>query len=143
MKFDLDAIDTKTLADEGVLMVVKKVGSTEPLIARNGEPVSLRILGPDSDKYREMSRRQIQKRLRRLEGGKAAEIDLDEAEQDTLDILVACTAGWQNIFTPEGNEIPYSADAARVLYAKYPVLREQVDAFATQRANFLKASSGS
>jgi|694.fasta_scaffold32802_7 hypothetical protein len=143
MKFDLDAIDTKTLADEGVFMAVKKVGSDEPLMARNGQPVRLRILGPDSDRYREISRRQIQKRLRRYEGGKAQEIDLDEAERDTLDILVACTVGWENVFTPEGNEIPYSEAAARALYTNYPVLREQVDAFATSRANFMKASSGS
>lgn len=143
MQFDLDAIDTKTLADEGVLMTVKKVGSSDPLIARNGQPVKLRILGPDSDRYREISRRQIQKRLRRYEGGKQQEIDIEEAESDALDILVGCTVGWENFFTPEGNEIQFSESAARILYAKYPVLREQVDQFASSRQNFMKASSGS
>lgn len=143
MKFDLDAIDTKTLADEGVFMVVKRIGVDAPLIARNGQPVRLRLLGPDSDRYRAISRRQIQKRLRRYEAGKPQEIDLDEAEKDTLDILVACTIGWENVFTPEGNEVPFSEAAALALYTSYPVLREQVDGFATSRANFTKASSGS
>jgi hypothetical protein len=65
MKFDLPQIDTKSLADTGVLMTVKQFDGDEPLIAKNGEPVRIRLRGPDSDVYREFSRKQIQKRFAR------------------------------------------------------------------------------
>lgn len=144
MKFDLDAIDTKTLADEGVDMVVKKIGSDEPLLARNNKPVTLTLLGPDSDVYREQTRAQVRKRLLRTTnkpGGGFSELDLLEADGDALDLMVACTVGWKNVLDTDGKPVEFSRDAVRALYTGYPVVREQADAFIVDRTRFIKASS--
>lgn len=141
MNFDLDAIDTKSLSDAGVDMPVKRMNTDEPLIAKNGKPVSIKLLGPDSDMYREFTRRQVQKRFAKASDTKSLDkIDFEEVESDTLDLLSSCTIGWSNVLDKDGNEIAFTRETARVLYANYPVLREQVDSFVANRANFLRAS---
>jgi hypothetical protein len=143
MNFDLAEIDTKTLSEQGVPMIVKRLESPEPLIARNGKPVTLMVLGPDSHVYRDFTRRQVRKRLARMnDPSKLAEIDFDEADAETLDLLASCTVGWENVLDTDGKAIAWSAENARKLLAAYPVVREQVDTFVAARANFIKASSG-
>lgn len=141
MQFDLAQVDTKTLAETGVDMPVKSLDG-KPLVARNGEQVAITVLGSDSTKYRSLTRVQVRKRLDAMAGGKTiTETDMDETEQDVLDVLTACTVGWKNVLDTEGNPIPYTTDNVRKLYAAYPVIREQVDAFISNRANFIPASS--
>ena len=141
MKFDLPQIDTKSLADTGVLMTVKQFDSDEPLIAKNGEPVRIRLRGPDSDVYREFSRKQIQKRFARGNDPKRInDLDMEEVEKDSLDMLAAMTVGWENVLDTDGTEIAFSTEVARALYVSYPVVREQVDTFVANRRNFLRAS---
>ena len=65
MKFDLPQIDTKSLADTGVLMTVKQFDGDEPLIAKNGEPVRIRLRGSLAATTRSGSTTSIWKRLRR------------------------------------------------------------------------------
>jgi hypothetical protein len=141
MKFDFPEVDTRTLSNEGVTMNVRRLNSDQPLIARNGQPVTLRLLGPDSDVYRSATRAQVQKRLSRADNTKKlSEVDFEEYERDSLDMLAAVTVGWENVLTPDGEPIPFSTENVRSLYAAYPVVREQVDAFVANRAHFLKAS---
>lgn len=141
MKFDLPQIDTKSLADAGVWMTVQQFDGNAPLLARNGQPVRILLRGPDSDVYRDHTRRQIQKRLARGNDPKRAnEVDLAEVEADALQLLAACTIGWENVLDPEGTAIPCTPEAAFLLYVNYPVLREQVDEFVANRRSFLMAS---
>ena len=142
MNFDLAEIDTKSLSDSGVDMVVHKIGTLEPLLAKNGKPVSITLLGPDSDVYRDQSRVQVKKRLSRTTDVKSlSEIDLVEADQDALNLIVACTVGWKNVLNTDGKPVEFSKEAVRELYEKYPVVREQADAFIVDRMRFIKASS--
>ncbi|CAB4130458.1 hypothetical protein UFOVP119_82 [uncultured Caudovirales phage] len=142
MNFDLDGIDTKTLSDSGVKMQVMKFGTSEPLKARNGGLVMLTVRGPDSDTYRQYTRAQVNKRLQRqADERKAREVDFDEVDTDSLTLLVNSTMGWENVLDTDGNPIPFTKENCTALYRNYPVLREQVDAFISNRANFLKASS--
>lgn len=142
MNFDLAEIDTKTLSDKGVDMVVTKLNSDEPLLAKNGKPVTIIVLGPDSDVYRDISRTQVKKRLRQqADNKKIGDIDLEDIESEALAMMVSCTVGWKNVLDLEGKEIPFTAEGARSLYSNYPIVREQVDAFVVNRAHFIKASS--
>ncbi len=143
MQFDLAKVDTKTLSEAGVDMPVKTMDG-EPLVARNGQPITVRLLGPDSNKYRALTRAQVRKRMAAMADGKVtlSEAEFEETERELLDILVACTVGWSNVLDTEGAEIPFAEDNVRKLYSNYPVVREQVDTFLANRANFLRASSG-
>ena len=142
MNFDFAEIDTKTLSDSGKDMIVKHIGLDKPLLAKNGEPVAITLLGPDSDVYREQSRIQVKKRINRSTDLKSlSEIDLAEADRDGLDLVVACTIGWKNVFDTDGKPVKFTKEAALELYTKYPVIREQADAFIVDRVRFIKASS--
>lgn len=142
MDFALDSIDTRTLSETGVDVAIHKLNSTEPLLAANGTPVTIKVLGPDSSKYRALSRSNIRKRLSKMaENKQTTDADLDENESDALDMLAACTVGWVGVLNTKGEPIECTVENARKLYEAYPVVREQVDGFIGERANFLKASS--
>jgi hypothetical protein len=143
MEFALDGIDTKTLSESGVDVVIKKLNSNEPLKAANGEIVSIKVLGPDSGKYRSLSRTQIRKRLAKRAAGNTefTDADMDETDHDAMEILAGCTVGWNGILDKAGKPIPCTPENALKLFENYPVVREQVDLFISERANFLQASS--
>lgn len=142
MQFDFAQIDTKTLAETGVEMPVRLLDG-KPLIARTGEPVSITLLGSDSNQYRALTRAQVRKRMEQLAGGNRTltDADMDENDREVLDVLVACTVGWKAVLDTSGTPIPFDADNVRKLYVAYPVVREQVEAFISNRANFIPASS--
>lgn len=143
MQFDLAQVDTKTLAETGVNMPVKSLDG-RPLIARNGQPVVITLLGSDSAKYRSLTRVQVRKRMEQMAGNKhnvLTEADMDETDRDVLDVLVACTVGWSNVLDTSGQDIPFGEDNVRKLYGAYPVVREQAESFISDRANFIQPSS--
>lgn len=142
MDFDLDALDTKTPSENGVDMPVRDLKG-EQMTDKNGKKVSIRVKGPDSDTYRRMTRLQIRKRMERSAKGEKLDDDADaEAnENDAIEIMAACTVGWQGINDKGGNPIPCSPQNATTLYKRYPTIRDQIDVFISSRANFSPVSS--
>jgi hypothetical protein len=61
---------------------------------------------------------------------------LEDLERDGIELTVACTTGWKNMVIDE-QEIPFSVENARKVYTQYTWIREQVDGFVNDRANFL------
>lgn len=131
---DLAILDTATLADEGVPMEVLTLDGT---VLRDdaGNAVTITLLGADSAKVRNRQRMEIDKRLKR---GNRAKSSAAEIEENGIDLLAFCTVGWSGMKF-KGEEVPFSADNARKLYTALPALRDQVDAFVGDRANFTKA----
>lgn len=82
-----------------------------------------------------ISDRRLQKRFSK---GKA-KFNSAEMLEDGLELLVACTKGWKHIKI-SGVVLPFSEENSRMLYTKYPWIREQVDTFVNDRANFLGES---
>ena len=83
---------------------------------------------------------------RRLQVRGRSKITAQEVETDTIELLVALTAEWGTI--KDGAEAPdpeFSKDLVRRIYSdpENVELRNQVDEFAADRANFTKASSTS
>lgn len=138
MEFALDALETKTLSEAGVEVTIRRLDNGQPLIDRNGHPVKIRVLGPDSERYRRLTRDQVRKRLSAAAAGEKFD---DTSDEDALEILVACTCGWSGIYSPDGNPVSLNAESVRALYTQFPAIRDQVDRFITNRVNFIKASS--
>lgn len=137
--FDLDLIDTKTRSEAGVAMPVKALDGT-PLVNSKGEPVELIVKGPDSADYIRLVRAQIKKRMAR--SGVPTEEQTAEDEADLVELLVSVTLGWNGVLEKgKKDALAFSADACRKLYQGFPVIRDQVDAFISSRANFTLASS--
>jgi len=133
-EMDLSALDTTTLADEGVAMEVLGVDGTV-LRDEAGNAITIKLLGADSEKVRKRQRMEIDKRLKR---GNRAKSSAAEIEENGIDLLVFCTVGWSGVKF-NGEEMPCNAENARKLYTALPALRDQVDAFVGDRGNFTKA----
>jgi len=72
-------------------------------------------------------------------GRRGVSITADELDNDSLDLLAACTLGWSG-FVVDGSELECNTENARRLYRQFPWLREQAQQYIDDRANFLKTS---
>lgn len=132
---DLSIFDSVTHANEGAELVL-----LHP-ITQEETDVKIRLLGSDSDEYRALSKKrfeQMQRKAKMLKGkNKANEIDLDEAEEQAHDLLARMTVSWEGV-EEDGQAVHCSVDNAKMIYGKYPTIREQVEKFIADRSNFIK-----
>jgi hypothetical protein len=144
MDFALDGIDTLRGSVAGAPLTVAGIDG-RPLLNSKGEPHVITLLGPDSPVYQRLVHQQTQKRIDAAAAahakGETAPADPEEAKADAIDVMARCTKGWTGFLDRQGAPIEFSVDAARQLYTRFPVIREQVDSFIVQRRNFLPVSS--
>lgn len=145
MDFDLDAIDTLPGSVAGAPMTVIGIDGS-PLLNSKKQPHRLLIMGPDSPRYQRLIYLQTRKRVQaaadaRAAGKDAPEADLEADQADAIEVMAQCTKGWEGFLDRQGNPLEFSMDAARQLYTRFPMIREQADAFIVQRRHFLPVSS--
>ena len=129
MTFDLAKLDTAKVAEEGAELFVAHPTTGEDL------GITITLIGTDSKTFRDISKSRATASLKK----KTREIDLDQNESDAVELLAKCTKGWTGI-TENGKEVAFSFDNAVQLYTKYLWLREQIDRFMADRANFLPSA---
>jgi hypothetical protein len=143
MDIALPAVDTRTLAEQGVKVPVLDL-TGNPLLNAKGEPVSLFLLGSDSKQYRSASRALARNRLKRAQTNKSkgavSDDQLDAADADEVELIVQCTVGWEGIIDSKAKPVDYTPEGARWLYTTYPVIREQADKAIVDRARFTTPS---
>lgn len=142
MDFALGAIDTREKAEQGVEVPLVRLDG-EPLLNNLKQPVSLTVLGSDSRAYRTANRHLQRQRLERAQkarGKLATDEQLDEAEKEDIELLVAITTGWSGVLDSKDKPVPFSKEAVRELYTRYPVAREQADNAALDRTRFTQPS---
>ena len=129
MTFDLAKLDTAKVAEEGAELRVAHPTTGEDL------GITITLIGTDSKTFRDISKIRATMALKK----KTREIDLDQNEQDSIELLARCTKGWSGI-TENGKDIPFNHENAVQLYTKYLWLREQIDRFMADRSNFLPSA---
>lgn len=132
---DLAEFDVRSAAEQGAAMEIHSPVTGEVLRHDDGRPFTITVLGRDSERFLKLARaqsdRRIQATLRTRQPAATVSV-----ERDDIELLVNATTGWDMVL---GGEVPkFSAEKCREVYTKYPFLREQVDAFVGNRANFLK-----
>jgi hypothetical protein len=133
---DLADLDTVSKANEGFDVPLFHPGTKEDL------GITIRILGRDSERFQEVSRRQQRRRTAKLSKGgfrpgkAGSSLTPEELEAGTIELLAECTVGWSPI-TIKGEDVPFSLENAKMLYKDYPWIREQVDDAMDDRANFI------
>ncbi len=137
--FDLASLDTGAAADTGAEMKVMHPTSGAVLVQDGGKPITIILVGEDSERHRRAVRVNSDRRLKRQTSGRPVQMTAEELENDSLELVVSCTIGWSGVVL-DGVEVPFSVDSARMVYKRLRWLREQVDAFIYDRSNFLKAS---
>ncbi len=142
---NLASLNLASEANRGAVMTVLHPEDRTPLRQADGSPITITLLGKDSDEFIKAERRarkaQRDAMMKRMPFSPA-----DEDRQGDV-ALAAATIGWSGIpagwLEPGGSDesaAPFSADAATKLYGNPGVrwLREQVDEFVGERAHFLK-----
>jgi len=128
--FDLSQLNTRVACEEGADLEVLHPVTKEKL------GCVIRLIGADADSYRDAMNRRVDARVAALQRGKTATAEDNEREQIAL--LVAATRNWTGI-VENGEALKFSEAEAKRIYTQYPWLAEQVNAFITDRANFLRA----
>lgn len=129
MTFDLATLDTAKVAEEGAELHVAHPTTGEDL------GIKITLIGTDSKTFRDISKSRATASLKK----KSREIDLDQNEAESVELLAKCTKGWSGI-TEGGVEVKFSYENAVKLYTKYLWLREQIDRFMADRSNFLPSA---
>ena len=86
------------------------------------------VMGVDSQVFRDHAKRQQKAYIEALRSKK----DFDD-EDMSIDGMVAATIGWR------GTSEEFSPELCRELYTKAPYVKDQIDRFIADRANFTKA----
>lgn len=139
---DLSNLDTSALAEAGAELLLTHPDTGEPLLDEaTGESVTITVLGKDSKSYRqkshELSSRQLNKRIGAAQNGQGKiKINTVELDNNVLELLAFSTREWKHIQVGK-QELPCTFDNAKMLYTRFPWIREQVDAFVADRANYL------
>lgn len=140
MRFDLPAIvDTRPLAEAGAVCAIRRIDDGKPLLNKNKEPLTITVNGTDSDAYQAAVREENRELAAREEAGTP---DVGN-ERYTAGVLARITKAWAGFIDENGEPILCTRENAAQLYAQFPVIRDQVDAFVSRRINFTKASSES
>lgn len=132
--FDLSNYE-KLASSEGVWMEVMDPKTETPIRNVEGKPVRIMLAGSDSPQYRSKQREYMNRRLKK---NKMALGSAEQLDAEKIEMLAACTVGWEG-FVMNGKEWAYSTENAHVLYTNPALrfIREQVDDFIGERANFL------
>lgn len=141
----LTSLNIASAANEGRVMPVLHPDDRTPLKGPDGNPVTITLMGQDSDAFIRSERTARNKMVDNM--AKQVKFSAAASDQQAAETLAACTLDWSGI--PAGwidgsdDETPaeFSRDAAKALYASPGLrwLKAQVDEFVAERRNFLKA----
>lgn len=131
---DLSQLDTVAAADTGATMTVRHPVTGDDLNGADDKPMTLTVLGADSGEFK----RAVSDSAKARKPGKVATIA--DAERATVDMLTRITTGMSGNWTWDGKAFPFSKENVKRLYTERPWLRQQVDEFIADRANFLASS---
>jgi len=132
MSIDLGQFETGT---EGEWLELLHPVTGEVIRDEDDAPMRIELVGKDSDEYRKAQRAITARRLKSRSRSKS--FDADSLEHEAIDLLVACTKGWEGIAL-DGDDLEFNKANCRKVYAKYLWIKEQVDEFVDDRGNFMQ-----
>lgn len=136
-------IDTVAAMSKGMKLHLKDAEG-KPMVDpdRENAPVTLTIIGQDSDQFRKLARAIAERRANdalQASGGRARvamKIDAEQIETDSVKLAASCVIGWENIDL-DGAPFVYSVENAIKLLTEFPLVKEQVENATQNRAAFL------
>ena len=101
----------------------------------NGDiPMTISLLGGEST----IAKQEIKKRAQRQLNSRLKSESIDALMANNVQFLAKLTMGWTGM-SENGEPIELTLETAIDTYTKHQWIREQVDAFISDRANFTKA----
>lgn len=123
--FDLSDLKSKTQNDAWVTILHPGTGVSTG--------IRINVVGPDSDLYRKVDSRIKNANL--LAAQRRGKITAEVLDAGGLDLLVGVTVGWEGVVF-SGQPLEFTEENVRQVYTDFRFIREQVDEFVGQRANF-------
>lgn len=122
---DLTSLNTTKACNDGADVEIRHPVTNVPL------GMTIRVLGRDSDTFKEHTRDLLNTRLRReamaTKRGKDADLRTVEViEKENVDLLVVCTLGWKNV-SYNGQELAFDETNVRKVYKEFPWIYDQVN----------------
>ena len=106
--------------------------------------VTISVVSSDSSEYTREYKDQvtdtISKVAKRAGKGGKFKVTGQSVDDDKLELSIACTKGWTG-FELNGKPLEFNPKNCRMLYARLPFVREQVEQFINDRGNFLTSES--
>ncbi len=116
-------------------------GLAVDILDPTGSPigVTIRVAGPDSDRFRKAREKQIDSRIELRQGTpmKAAQHTLE-----SVTFLAEVTIDWTEM-SLDGRDYPCTKENALALYQRFPWMAEQLDEKCAVRRLFMKSSAKS
>lgn len=128
---DLSELDLTAKADAGAEMRLNHPVTEEPLLTDDGKPITIKVLGQDSREFRAAAAELAERMQNRKRLSVAA------AEAQSVELLARCVKGWTGIVW-EGKALPCTPDNVRMVLRERKWVRDQIDAFVTDRAAFFR-----
>ena len=125
---DLSTLDVSVNANKGAVLSLKHPTKNTEL------GITITLVGEDSGLHR---RAVANIANRRAKNGFRKNATLEEIQADNISVLASCTIGWNDIQV-DGEDWSCSYDKAVALYTRFAWIREQVEQFIADRANYLQ-----
>lgn len=99
--------------------------------------ITILVIGDDNAEYKQNARMVYKAALKKAPKGNLEKLNSDLDEEFVFSLKAAHIKGWKNI---QQNEKPlkFSKENAVYLIQEYPWIRDQIDEFVSERANFIK-----
>lgn len=119
---DLADLFTRSTAETGVEMKLLHPGTGEVIKNDDGKEWVVTVAGTDSDRWKATIRTAARKR--------------GQSSDDGIETMSSLVIGWKNLVLNK-EPLKFTPQAAIKLLTDYPWIRDQVNSFASERANFL------
>ena len=103
---------------------LKNPVNMEVMTNADGSPMTITMYLPHSKQYKEVRHAQTNKRIQESQKKNRKTITAEEIENETLDLLVKTTAGWN--ITYKDKQPKFSEDVAREIYELAAFIPEQL-----------------
>ncbi len=129
------AFDTVTLANQGVPMTLHDL-TGEPCLDDDGNPITITLMGEDSDKYNKLAAKTADERTNRGLVGGRIKLKTNDLIEEERKLVARCTVSWSGIYE-DGQPLECTAEIADRVYREYPEIYRQCRQFMGRRANYL------
>lgn len=127
---DLASLDLTKASNDGAWITLKHPATGEELSGR------IKIVGKDSTKFTQLSEEFKRKTLDDMKSNKTMAQRMENAQEQSDSILVACTLDWDGMML-DGKDLPFTETNVKMVYSRFNWIKEQIDVAIADRANFL------
>lgn len=128
---DLLQLDSVSVANEGSELTVLHPATQEET------DIKIILRGADSDEYRSNTRRRVEQMQRNAKLKNQPDMDVKDLEDKHIELLAGLTLSWTGVQKGE-EDVPCTPENVKDIYTNWPWIKEQVNKFVEDRANFIK-----